>query len=200
MVVNPLILPPFLLILLAYVMETPPSVVWKLGLVGGLLYFILPLVYIALLLKHGKIESIEARNQSNRSGPLWVGVLLLVVAIPGVWLVTNEVSSIFSLVAVLFAVNGLVIAFVTPSFKISIHSSGMAGFVSIPFVLELLNWIPAFPGGNGVFIGSLIFVGLVGWARVFSGAHTLKQVIWGSGLGLLLPALEIALLAKVYQP
>lgn len=199
MILNPLIVPP---IIFAIVARSLGFSNWNVGVVfltAVLLYCVAPLAYLLVLLKFKAIDSIEARDQSKRQSPLYWGALWLAFAIPIMMWVSNGVSPVFGLTSAIFAFNTFLIAAINRSFKISIHVSGVSGFLSILIALHL--WQPVGPELLSIplVLGSIASIILVCWARFTSKAHQLAEIGWGIVFGLVAPVLEITLAALIWK-
>ncbi len=151
--------------------------------VYALLICALPVVYIAWNVRRGKITDIHMRERRQRLGPF-----VFSIACSGMgWLVlrlmeTPEIVSTFALFSVLqLAVLGII----TLVWQISIHSMSITGAVvaigAIFGVPQALVVIPLVP--------------LVGAARMRLQRHSFAQVVAGTILGGILPALLFLLLA-----
>jgi len=192
MILNPLVIPPLLLSLVAFQLESNTrSIVWLFG-VSLLMYTVLPFAYLIFLLKTGRIKELEARERSSRSGPLFMGVILLAVAIVPVYFIAPiELKPIVGAVASLFAINAFLLAVITVRLKISIHVSTIAGFFSILLGLQGFGFVPIIWESYLIFGAAVFAISLVSWARIFSDAHSRVEVAWGICFGLFLPLIEI---------
>lgn len=198
MVLNPLVVPPFLMGLISYKLGVDyPSTMMLLG-IALVMYTVLPLIYLVYLIKRGTIDELEARDRSKRSGPLFVGVGLLTVAIVPVYLVSSVfIQDVIGIVAVMIAINGFWIALITLRIKISIHVSSVAGFFSLILGLQTFEFIPQVIGPFWLVLALVLGIGLVSWARIVSDAHTKVEVLLGGLFGIFLPLFEIALLRVI---
>jgi hypothetical protein len=152
------------------------------GLLAALFTAVLPTVFIARGVRHGRWSD---RNVGARRPRLLVLafitasvaaglILLLVLGAPP--LLTGYLAFMLASVAVLAAI--------TTVWKISIHCAVASGSVMIL----------ALTYGPLVLCG-YVLVGLLGWARVAVRDHSVAQVVAGSVLGAVAAALAYALLA-----
>ena len=72
---------------------------------------------------------------------------------------------------------GLVITFISQLVNLRIKSSLQ---VSMTIYLAFL----IIPMNYELGIAVLLLSGLIGWSRIVLGRHTLKEVLWGGGIGL----------------
>jgi hypothetical protein len=72
---------------------------------------------------------------------------------------------------------GLVITFVSQLVNLRIKSSlHVSMTIYLAFLIMPLNHL------TGIVV--LLLSGLIGWSRIVLGRHTLKEVLWGGGIGL----------------
>lgn len=72
-----------------------------------------------------------------------------------------------------YAVNTLLVMLINFKWKISVHATGLGG--PIAALCMAIGW--------AILPGMLVLLALVCWARVYLRAHSLGQVLAGSGLG-----------------
>ncbi len=142
-----------------------------------LLVCIVPLIYISIMIKRGKISDIHLSDRSERVKPLIVSLISTGVA----WLALRAMGapSVVPQLALTTLIQIGILALITLMWQISMHtmSSGAAvvGSTLIYGPIAAFITIP------------MLF--LVGWARLNLHKHTLAQVIAGATLGLVIPAL-----------
>ena len=153
-------------------------------------YTILPLGFLLWLKQTGRIASIEARNQQQRIGPLWIGAgLLTITGTLVVWRSGTGYSPLL-VVSLVFVVNAVLAAVINLRFKMSLHVSSVAGLFSI---LSALTWISGryMPGGLPLLIAAGLLIPLLMWARMADQAHSRPEVSVGALFGTLIPAAEL---------
>jgi ABC-type Fe3+ transport system permease subunit len=137
---------------------------------------IVPLAYITLMVKRGKIADIHLGVRGERIKPLMVTLFSSALALVVLWAI--GAPSVVPLLALTTLVQMAVLAVITLTWQISMHamSSGaavvgstiiygpIATFITVPMLL------------------------LVGWARLHLHKHTRAQVLAGATLGVLIPA------------
>lgn len=190
MTINPLVLPPLLLSLSAGHAGASPEEIQLVVIVSSMFFLVIPFSYLVALQKLGKIESLEARDRSKRSRPLFVGVFFLVLALPALWFATEVSRPIVMSIAGFTALNSLVLAIVTRRFKISLHAAAVTGFFFILLTIRILSE-REIPGGMVTMMIAAIIVPLVIWARLAGKAHTAKEVASGMLFGTLVTPLEL---------
>jgi len=142
-----------------------------------LLVCIVPLIYISIMIKRGKISDIHLSDRSERVKPLIVSLISTGVA----WLALRAMGAppVVPQLALTTLIQIGILALITLMWQISMHtmSSGAAvvGSTLIYGPIAAFITIP------------MLF--LVGWARLNLHKHTLAQVIAGATLGLVIPAL-----------
>ena len=166
--------------------------------------FLLPAIAIFLMRKLDLISSIDMRDKKDRIGPFIVTGIFYLWVFQNV-LRNNDMPTAF-LIAVLGTTIGLFSCFlINLFFKISLHASGMGGFIGIVLITMWLYsygtfemWLP-FIGScsvsiNLVLILSLLIAGLIGTARLGLGAHTSRELYAGFALGLLCQFIALKIL------
>lgn len=142
---------------------------------------LLPIVYIALMVKRGAITDIHMRVREQRIRPFIVSIVCTAVACGILQLMAAPT------IVTLFAFSSLVLltimAVITLIWQISIHAICISGvMVSAGVLFGALPALLTFP-----------LVILVGAARLKLKRHTLAQVIAGTAVGICVPVLLFAL-------
>ena len=166
--------------------------------------FFLPAIAIFLKRKLDLISSIDMREKKDRIGPFIVTGVFYLWVFQNV-LRNNDMPTAF-LIAVLGTTVGLFLCFlINLFFKISLHASGIGGFIGMVLITMWLYsygtfemWLP-FIGScsisiNLVLILSLLIAGLIGTARLGLGAHTSRELYAGFALGLLCQFIALKIL------
>ena len=154
------------------------------GLLAALFTAVLPTLFIAYGIRHGRWDD---RNVGARRPRLIVlafittsvaaGLILLVV-LGAPALLTGYLALMLASVALL--------AVVTTVWKISIHCAVASGSVAV----LALTYGPLAGAGY-------LLVALLGWSRVALGDHTIVQVVGGTVLGALTAGLAYAVLVRL---
>ena len=200
---NPLVFPPVTFTLLdAHFGAGPAQLLWTFG-VSLVFFCLVPLLYVLGMIRAGRAESLEVRDRQSRLGPLLVGIASYALgAIALSQIVEGPAFPVIVAFAALFPVNTAVILLINLRWKISLHMTSLAGFVSVLLFTALTVWrdLPTLPEAalTVATVGPLVaLVPLLMWARVRVGAHTRGQVAAGAAFGLAVPFAQ--LWALVYR-
>ena len=203
-ILNPLVLPPFAFALV----ERHFGATWgQAALTFGVsltFFCLVPLLYIAGLIRSGRVSSLEVRDRAQRTGPLVVSIASYAVGAALLWWVVEGPARVPILTfAACFPVNTVGLLLINARFKISLHMSSLAGFVGILLFVALTVWRGLPPdlelGLTLATAGPLvILLPMLMWARVRVGAHTPAQVLAGAAFGLFVPLLELWVVVYVW--
>ena len=130
----------------------------------------LSLLYLAYLVRTGRVRDPKKISRGERAGPLWVVAALH----SGAWLVVTFLSAPDDLRAVLlsYALATVSFALLTPLLTLSLHSAGAAGtLVCLTAVFGLWGLLSA------------PLLPLVWWARTELGRHTPLELAVGVAVG-----------------
>lgn len=138
---------------------------------------ILPLISIFVLIKSGRVESIEMTNHYERPTPLFRTAFLIGL---GYFLIENTLALSPILKSELLGAIIIMIlaALISKYWKISLHMLGIGGLFGILISLNLL-----FGGMELIIILTLLIAGLLGISRIKEKAHSYKQIYTGFILG-----------------
>jgi membrane-associated phospholipid phosphatase len=136
---------------------------------------ILPIVYIALMVKRGEITDIHMKVREQRVRPFLISIICAAVAVAVLHVM--KTPSVMPLFALFTLVQLLVMLVITLIWQISIHAVSISGVTVALGVLFGLT--PA--------LVSAPLVVLVGAARLKLDRHTPAQVVAGTGVGILIP-------------
>lgn len=203
-VLNPLIFPPVAFALLdAHFGAGPVEVAWTFG-VSAVFFCLVPLFYVLGMVRTGRAESLEVRNRERRLKPFLVGIasytvgaVLLAVTVEG------PALPLIVAFAALFPVNTAVLLLINLRWKISIHMTSLAGFVSVLLFTAVTVWrdLPT-EAEVALTVATtaplLLLLPLLMWARVRVSAHTAGQVFAGAAYGLLAPLVELYLIVYLW--
>ena len=130
----------------------------------------LSLLYLAYLVRSGKVRDPGKISRGERAGPLWVVAALH----SGAWLAVAFLGAPDDLRAVLlsYALATVAFALLTPLLKLSLHAAGAAG---------TLVCLTAVFGPWGLLSAPLL--PLVWWARTELGRHTRLELAAGALVG-----------------
>jgi len=144
--------------------------------------YLIPAIATGLLWATGAISSLSLEKRSERLIPLMVtGVIYAGVSY--VFLDYLSMARLLGLFMGTIALTVILTAFITHFWKISSHMVGVGGLVGFLFsvVLETHNLSLEYP-----LIGSIGVAGAVASSRLYLKAHSIKQIIAGFLLGIVL--------------
>jgi hypothetical protein len=154
--------------LIAYTLATPAA--WRWVAIYTLLVVLLPILYIVWLFQRGQVSDLDVYIRRQRLRPLLMTLIGVVIA----WTVLYFGAGPRLLLALAGAnVIQLALIFgITLRWKISMHATGVAGFVVMACALIGSAALPL-----------ILIVPVVAWARVRLRCHTLAQTMAGAALG-----------------
>lgn len=163
-----------------YSETTMGAIFW--AILYGIFICLLPIAYVAYNVWRGNISDLHMKNRKERIRPLLVSILCTAI----VWWLLRVLGApkAFPLLALLSLIQITVIAVITLGWQISMHTMSIAGaVVAIGMIFSI---------GAGLWMTPL--VPLVAAARLNLKRHTPAQVIAGTVIGALLPAMFLGLL------
>jgi membrane-associated phospholipid phosphatase len=145
--------------------------------------FLLPTINALILLKMGRIRSLEMETSKERMVPYGSTALYYFALY---YLFYNaDFPSVFKIVVLGAAISILLTLFINLKWKISAHSIGIGGvagaMLGITYRLQIdMHWI---------LMLVIVCAGFVGYARLKLNAHNPSQVYAGFGLGFIVEVL-----------
>ncbi len=190
--INPLYLPGMAYGLLLRQAGAPSSEIGAVLVAVLTGFLVLPVGYILILLKQGKVTELDVPIRQNRTRPLLfsLGCILLTTAGLAVW--GQTATRLVPALSGAYLLNVLVLLGINFYWKISIHLMGIGALVAV------LIWL----GAQGLrmpewaWIGLATAVLLVMWARLRLKAHTMAQVTIGFLVGLAVTYVALLLLTS----
>ncbi len=184
-----LVSPPIMFALLGLAVAWRQAAFWP-GLAWAALYgfwvSLMPILFVAYLLRTGRIAELHMSNNRERHLPYLVAVTGAAVAGLLIWAVRGP--ELLVCLAVFNALELALLGLINAAWLISIHATGMtattllAGLIFGPLVAWALT--------------PLLL--LVCWARLFLKRHSLAQVLAGISLGVV-SVLALATLTGCFQ-
>ncbi|MBC8099029.1 MAG: hypothetical protein H7Y11_06265 [Armatimonadetes bacterium] len=183
--VSDILSPPMIWAMLAFPIafrnapSTGQALLW--ALVYILLGCVLPVMYIVLMVKRGKITDIHMRVRQQRLLPFLVSLVCMTIA----WWTLRLMGApaVVPLFALFSLVQIAVMALITLVWQVSMHAMSISGaVVALGFLF-----------GGAAALVALPFVVLVGAARLKLKRHTLAQVLVGAALGGVIPFILLTL-------
>lgn len=146
-----------------------PGTIWF-GILGALFVCVLPLAYVLLMVRLGKLSDHHVSDRKERAPLLMLALVSVVIGL----LVLNAIHAPASVSVMILALIGgiMVLAAISLVWKISGHASAIGAAAVIAVLMFGPAWLPL-----------LLLVPAVGWSRVALRDHTLGQVIVGSLFG-----------------
>lgn len=200
-VFNPLVLPPVGFGLILWHFGAPGREIAWIVAVSLVFFCLVPLAFVIRMIRRGEAESLEVRHQERRLKPFLVGMAsyatgMLVMALTG----TTAVPFLVAL-ALLYPLNTAVIVLINLRWKISVHMTSLAGFVSILLFVSMTVWRTLPPAAEAVLTvvtvaPLLVLLPLLMWARVRVEAHSPGQVVAGALFGLIVPVVELWVIVR----
>lgn len=191
MTINPLVLPPLFFIWVLLRLGWPVEDVTRAATIVGFFLTLVPLGALLWMLRSGLTDTIEVRSRARRGLPfvaaLVGGLSALAIALSVTWPTGPIVEPLLACLVL----NTVLLAAINLRFKISLHAATIAGFVAMS---GSAFWLAGLSVTASLVIVPLI--ALVMWARVRTGAHTAAQVVAGALFGLVVPTLQMMILAR----
>ena len=177
------------------------EIAWTVA-ISVVFFCLVPVLYLLGMVRQGRAESLEVRDRTRRLRPFLVGVVSYLVGIALLAVTVRTALPLIVGIAAIFPTNTLLIVLINLRWKISVHMTSLAGFVSVLLFVALTVWrgLPA-EAEAALTVASvaplLLLLPLLMWARVRVEAHSPGQVLAGAAFGLLLPLAELYLLVYV---
>jgi membrane-associated phospholipid phosphatase len=186
-VFHPLLVPSYLVAVLAY--GFPPALLplaaaarWQVLLLVWGLTFWLPGLGVWLLVRSGRVSSVELYERRQRPVPLLLAAGTFAAATALTAWVPAYQAPLLTLVLGGITAAVLLTLFITFWWKISAHGVGMGGAVGL-LALLLVRPYPTDGQAAGWLAATGLAAAAVAWARLRLQAHTPAQVWAGLGLG-----------------
>ena len=198
-ILNPLALPPVGFGLVQWHFGAGAlEITWTVA-VSAVFFCLVPLLYLLGMVRRGHAESLEVRERERRLRPFLVGIASYLVGILLLGATVRTALPLIVSIAAIFPVNTALILLINTRWKISVHMTSLAGFVSLLLFVALTVWRDL-PASAEVALTAasvaplLLLLPLLMWARVRVSAHTPGQVLAGAVFGLLVPFAELYVL------
>lgn len=163
----------FLFVLPSDFQPVSPELPWK---ILGLLFIstvLMPLTFVFMMLRMGRIDTMQMERQRERNWPLLTTAMIYA---GGYYAIRSRAVPDFIQLFLLGAVIGMLLALVVNlKWKISLHMIGIGGLcggITAAFMLGIDGnlWLAA---------GCFLAAGLLGTARLYLHAHSPVQVLAG---------------------
>jgi membrane-associated phospholipid phosphatase len=198
---NPLVLPPIGFALILWHFGAPPVEIVLIAGVALVFFCLIPLAYVVRMIRRGEARTLEVREQDSRLKPFLVGIASYAVGIAVMATVGTTAVPLLVALALLYPINTALIVLINLRWKISVHMTSLAGFVSILLFVAMTIWRALPPETELVLTvvtvaPLLVLLPLLMWARIRVKAHTLGQVVAGTVFGLVVPAVELFVIVR----
>jgi hypothetical protein len=184
---HPLLMATYLLAMLAWALPAaldpvPAQSHWMFILFIFLVTFVLPVSSLSVFSLMGTIQSFTMKERKERIVP-FIFIAAMYVAITYVFYSKYRFGFNDNLLKLIIIVDMLVIVATVTTFfyKVSVHSISIWGLVGITLLLTKISEV------NTLFyvtIGLIVLAGVIMSSRLQLAAHTYREVMWGSVLGL----------------
>jgi membrane-associated phospholipid phosphatase len=169
-VCNPFLTSFALFVVLAHVKAHDLPSFWFLLFDSTFFTSIGPMLYVLWLYSTDRIADLDMSVRSERESVFGIFVIFYALGTVVLWLIHAPTLITASMAG--YAAASLVTQYITRYWKISTHAIG----ITAPLVVLIYLFGPQ-P------LPFLVLIPIVGWSRVYLGAHTLMQVVAGTLLG-----------------
>ncbi|MGH7660114.1 MAG: phosphatase PAP2 family protein [Vulcanimicrobiaceae bacterium] len=181
-VCNPFVVPLVLFVLLCAGTAQTVGEFWLRLLVCAAFTSVGPMLFLFWLYATERISDLDMSERDERQAVLTLFVAFYLLATITLWAMRAPAIVTASMAA--YSVAAIVVQQITRYWKISTHALG----ITAPLVaLTYLYGEAPLP--------FLVLIPLVGWSRIYLGAHTLMQVLAGIGLA----ALSVAVFFRIFH-
>lgn len=162
----------FVFYLLARVETDPISAIYW-TLISFSLVALIPLIYILSGLKRGTISGFDLPLKEERLGMIRISILADFLAYWLIYFLGGPALHLALLATYFFL--GITMYAITRYWRISLHMVGVSGFATVLLIIFNLYW-------------PILFLPVMGWARLYLKRHDIYQVIAGATLSALITA------------
>lgn len=167
---NPFVTALFLFVIIAHEKSTSVSSFWLLLFTSTIFTSLGPMFYVLWLYATARIADLDMSVRSEREKVFGIFVIFYALGTLVLWLVHAPPLMTASMAG--YTAASLVTQYITRYWKISTHAIGITAPLVVLIYLYGVEPLPF-----------LILIPLVGWSRVWLGAHTALQVVAGTILG-----------------
>jgi membrane-associated phospholipid phosphatase len=169
-VCNPFLTSFALFVVLAHVKAQDLPDFWHLLFASTFFTSIGPMLYVLWLYSTDRIADLDMSVRSEREAVFGIFVIFYTLGTVALWLIHAPTLITASMAG--YAAASLVTQYITRYWKISTHAIG----ITAPLVVLIYLFGPQ-P------LPFLVLIPIVGWSRIYLGAHSLLQVLAGTLLG-----------------
>ncbi len=193
-VINPLIMPVIGVGLVAYWGGGTGSEVASVALIGSVFFALIPLGVVWLLLRRGRVDSLDIRIREKRLVPFVAGVASFIGGMLALGGISTPAATLILALTICMIANAVVLTFITLAWKISVHGAGIGSLVGLLLFLRLVPILPENHSAGALdaaLAASLVALPAVLWSRVHLHAHSPGQAVAGAAAGIFLPLVEL---------
>lgn len=179
---NPFLTALALFIILSHIRARTTEEFWGMLFLSTFFTSIAPMLFIFWLYATDRISDLDMSLREEREKVFGVFVVFYLLGTVTLWLTHSPRLLIATMAG--YSLSTIVVQYITRYWKISTHAMGItAPLVALTYLYGEAP-LPFF-----------VLIPLVGWSRVYLGAHTALQVIAGIGLG----SLSVAVFFKLFH-
>ncbi len=158
-----------------------PSMAVKIYLISlvGTTTFLLPVLFVFILLKLKVVSSLHLEKQKERTLPFFFTALMYYLTYVNLQNI-NYLPPLLSDVLMIVTASVIMLGIVNLKYKISAHAAGIGGLVCISFLIYNLS---ADENTKYLPMAASLIAGMVFSSRLYLNAHTSMQVYSGGLLG-----------------
>lgn len=192
---NPLFIPPFVFILVGSLQNlTSQEYYWLISL-SILFYTLIPLGAAVILLRTGRIESLDIVQREARNLLYILGIVSASVGsfVLGLYFIYHR--PFITLISGVFFINPMLGYILNKKWKVSIHSGSVASGGIILLCYYFWETVQPAPAVLFFSLGMLlILLPLIMWSRFKLRVHTLSELLGGVSAGIVCTTLEILII------
>ena len=145
-------------------------------------FTILPALFIFVLFRMGYVSNLTLVSQEQRTVPIFFAIGTALAGVGALYAVSAPMELIWA--GISYIANGAIFVAITQIWKISFHSGVAAGCITLlMFLVHVqLGWL-------------LLWLPLIGWARVKRKRHTTVQTVVGALIAII--TVSVVQLAKI---
>jgi hypothetical protein len=192
-VFHPLLLTTYLTLILTSFFPSMLMIYSKQWTIIGFVFFmtfIIPSLYILVLRTFGNLASLTMENREQRLQPFFF-ITLIYIMVTFFFYYKLTFSTNFNRLMMIVTALVFVSYVITFFFKISIHSLAMGGAIGILLPLNKVTEEPTLLWPTAI---AILVTGLVMSSRLLLDAHSAREVMYGSAVGVMVGMIGMAIL------
>ena len=199
---NPLFIPPIVFILVGVYSQLDAYEMSRLISLSILFYTFIPLAMAVVLLKIGKIESLDLPRRESRNLLYLLGIASSTIGSLLLGALFYEHRPFLTLISGIFCINPIIGYLLNRKWKVSIHSASVAsgGVILLSFYFWQAHQLSVSMAIIFSLILLLILLPVMMWSRFHLKVHTLPELLGGASAGIFFTSIEILLMIYFWQP